>query len=59
MLAQFLLLGPNIVLNVLLELLAPQLDTAGQAIQLLSGEAWDLGQSRVGVEKHGLGFESM
>jgi len=56
MLAQLVLLHSNILLDVLLELLAPQLDIAGQGIQLLSAEAWNLGQSRVGVEKHGLGL---
>ena len=51
---QFVLLGLYVVLDVVLELLPSQLDAAGQGVQLLFCEAWDLGQARVGVQKHGL-----
>lgn len=52
--AQLGLLGRDVVPDVGLELLPPQLDAAGQGVQLLFSEAWDLGQARVGVKKHGL-----
>lgn len=55
MAAQLVLLACYIVADVALELLPPQLDAAGQGVQLLSGEAWDLGQARARVQKHGLG----
>jgi hypothetical protein len=54
MAAQVGLLGLYELGNVVLELLPSQLDTAGQGIQLLTGEAWDLGQARVRLKKHGL-----
>lgn len=53
--AQFVLLGLDIVVDVLLQLLPSELDAAGEGVQLLSGEAWNLGQARVGLKKHGLG----
>ncbi len=53
--AQLVLLGRYVVPDVVLELLPSQLDAAGQGVQLLLCEAWDLGQARVGVKKHGLG----
>lgn len=54
MAAQLVLLALYVARDVALELLAPQLDAAGQGVQLLSREAWDLGQARIGVKKHGL-----
>lgn len=52
--AQIGLLGRDVVIDVAFELLPSQLDIPGQGVQLLSGEAWDLGQARVWVKKHGL-----
>lgn len=56
--AQLVLLALNIVPDVVFELLPSQLDGAGQGVQLLSREAWDLGQTRVGVKQHGLAVKS-
>jgi hypothetical protein len=53
-LAQFVLSALYIVLDVLLELLPPQLDAAGQGVQLLFSKAWDLGQACIWMEEHGL-----
>lgn len=54
--AQLVLLAADVAGDVRLELVAPELDAAGQGVQLLFCEAWDLGQGRVGLEKHGLGW---
>lgn len=43
-----------VVLDAMLELLPSQLDAAGQGIQLLPREAWDLGQARISLKVHGL-----
>jgi hypothetical protein len=55
MLAQLVLLGPYVGLDVVFELLSSQLDAAGQDVQLLFLKARDLGQARVDV-KHGHGL---
>lgn len=54
--AQVMLAAGYIVADVVLELLPSQLDAAGQGIEGVSAQAWDLGQARIGRKvQHGPG----
>ena len=50
--AQLVLLALYVVIDICLELLLLALDAGGKAAQLLRAHVWDLGQTRVGAQKH-------